>query len=229
MTSMRSRPIKISRKKAEELLKLFGTIAEEPMSTHLSDDQFICYITGDLSEQEMHEIDLHLEMCEDCGSQIEQLAMNVMTWSGSNGTHRVNELRKQALIDLNDENVRGHSFLEELALQVRSLFLGANLGVGVVSAATEEQKQFQQGDQWSCFLDRDKRGNYTLRISSRDLSLEGTQLRLFSTNWQQEITLIRVDPNQIGAKVVLSPDDLAKIPHGYDFRVELIRQGPEQE
>ena len=229
MTNKRSRPIEILPKKAEELSKFFRRIIEEPISTHLSEDQFIGYVTGELSEEEMLEVDRHLEVCKDCGTQIEHLAVNAMTWSDSKGKNRVTALRKRALNHAIEQDTSVSSLLQELAMQIRSLFLGTNFVAGVVSAATEEKKYFQQGDEWSCYLDKDKRGNYTLRISSHDLSLEGTQLRLRSKNWQREITLIRVDPNQIGAKVVLSSEDLTKIPQGQDFSIELIRQDPEPE
>ncbi len=223
MTHKRSRPIEISPKKGEELSKLFRIITQEPMSAHLSEDQFIGYVTGNLGEEEMLEIDRHLEVCEDCGTQIEHLAVNAMAWSGSEGKRRVTELRKQAINNLEEQANHPLAFLEELALQIRSLLSGTNLVLGMVQAATEEKKYFKQGEQWSCYLDIDKRGNYILRISSHDLSLEGTQLRLLSKNWQREITLIRVDPNQVGAKVILSAEDLAKIPKEHDFNVELIR------
>jgi len=226
MTNKRSGPIEISPKKAEELSKLFRMVIEEPINNHLSEDQFVGYVAGDLSEEELLKIDRHLEVCEDCGTQIEHLAVNAMAWSGSEGKHRIQELRKQAINNLEEQAGHSRSFFEELALQIRSLLSGTNVVSGMIQAATEEKKDFKQGEQWSCYLDIDKRGNYLLRISSHDLSLEGTHLRLVSKNWQREIMLTRVDPNQVGAKVVLSPEDLIKIPQGHDFSVELIRQGP---
>lgn len=229
MTNKRSGPIEISSKKAEELSKLFRMAIEEPISTHLSEDQFVDYVTGDLTEEEMLEIDHHLEVCEDCGTQIEHLAVNAMAWSGPEGKRRIQELRKQAINNLREQASHPLSFLEELALQIQSLLSGTKLVLGMVQAATEEKKYFKQGEQWSCYLDIDKRGIYILRISSHDLSLEGTQLRLFSKNWEREIMLIRVDSNQVGTKVVLSPEDLTKIPQGHDFSVELIRQDPKLE
>jgi len=229
MTHKRSRPIQISPQKAQELSKHFRMVTQAPMSAHLSEDQFIGYVTGDLNEEEMLEVDRHIEVCEDCGTQIEHLAANAMAWSASEGKRRIQELRKQALNNLKKQEVLDLSFLGELALQIRSLLLGTNLAHGTVQAATEEKKYFRQSEQWSCYLDIDKRGNYILRISSHDVNLEGTQLRLVSKNWQREITLNRVDPNQVGAKVVLSPEDLTKMPQGQDFSVELIRQGPAPE
>lgn len=226
MTNKRSGPIEISPEKAAELSKLFRMVIEEPISSHLAEEQFVGYITGDLSEEEMLEIDRHLEVCEDCGAQIEHLAVNAMAWSGSDGKLRIKELRKQAINNLEEQTSDSVSFLEELALQIQSLLSGMNLISGMVQAATEEKQDFKQGEQWSCYLDIDKRGNYILRISSHDLSLEGTQLRLISKHWQREIMLMRVDPNQVGAKVVLSLEDLIKIPQGQDFSVELIRQDP---
>jgi hypothetical protein len=229
MTHKRSRPIEISPKKEEELSKLFRTVADKSMSAHLSEDQFIGYVTGDLSEEEMLEIDRHLAVCEECGSKIEHLAVKTMAWNGSEGKRRVRELRKQVINNLQEYEASTSSFVEELTLQIRSLHSGRSLALGMVQAATEEKKYFKQGEQWSCYLDVDKRGNYILRISSHDLSFEGTQLRLVSKNWQKEIMLNRVDPNQVGAKVVLSPEDLEKIPQGQDFSVELIRQDAESE
>jgi hypothetical protein len=229
MTNKRSGPFEISPKKAAELSKLLRMVSEQPISTHLSEDQFVGYVTGDLSEEEMLEIDRHLEICDDCGTQIEYLAMNAMTWSGPEGRQRLKELRGQTIKKLDEEASHSASFLEVLAFQVKSLLSGTNLAAGMVQAATEEKKDFKQGEQWSCFLDMDRRGNYILRISSHDLSLEGMQLRLVSKNWQREIMLNRVDPNQVGAKVVLSPEDLTRIPQGHDFSVELIRRDPESE
>jgi hypothetical protein len=227
MTSRRSGPIKISQKKAEELSNLFRGVNEELIGSHLSEDQFVGYVTGELSEGEMLAIDRHLEVCEDCGEQIEHLATNAMAWSGSAGEQPIQELRQKALTDFDKPIAGAVSLLQELALQIRSLFLGTNLTPGMVQAATEEKKPSQQGEQWSCYLDMDRRGNYILRISSHDLSLEGTQLRLFSRNWQRDIMLLRVNENQVGAKVVLSPEDLANIPREHDFSVELVREGPE--
>ena len=229
MTYLRSRPIEISSQKVEELMDLFQSISEKPNGAHLTDDQFIDYVTGDLGEEEMIQIDHHLQMCEDCGARVEHLATNAMGWSGVSVRSRFNELRQRVLSELGRQNTPRSSFLETLALQIRTLLLGTDLTAGIVRAATEEKTNFQQSDQWSCYLDTDKRGNYVLRISSYDSTLEGSRLRLISKNWQQEVTLIRVDQAQVGAKVVLSPKELAKIPLEHDFSVELIRQHPEQD
>jgi hypothetical protein len=229
MTDKRSRPIEISAQKAEELLNLFRRGVDESIGEHLSEDQFLRYVTGDLPEQEMLSIDRHIEKCKACGNQLEHLAVKAMAWSEAVGAQRLKKLRRQALENLSANDTLSPSVFEELARQIGQLLWGMNLGRGFVSAATEEEKPFEQGDQWSCYLNKDKRGNYTLRISSRDLSLEGTRLKLHSTNWQQEITLVRVEPNQVGAKVVLSPEDLARIPQGHDFRIEFLHQGREQE
>ena len=120
---------------------------------------------------------------------MENLAANAMTWSGSKGTYHLHGIAQSSLKQFECTKARVFSFLDELALQIRSLLLGTNLAPGMVQAATEKKKYFKQGEQWSCYLDIDKRGNYILRISSHDLSLEGTQLRLVSKNWQREIIL----------------------------------------
>ena len=219
----------VSPKKAEELARLFRMISKEPMSSHLSDDEFVGYVAGELSDAEMHQIDRHLEICEECGRKIEHLAIQDLAWRGSKGTHRLQTLRHQILNQLSSQPAPILSLLEELARQIQSLLSGTGLTSGMVHAATEEKPSFQQGEQWSCYLDTDKNGNYRLRISSHDLSLEGVHLRLFSKNWRREITLVRVDPDQVGAKVVLSPEDLEKIPQGHGFSVELVHQDAESE
>src|SRR5688572_11747737 len=134
MTDRRPNLRKIQPQKAEELMNLFDSVAEEPLGDHLNDDQFIDYVTENLSEGKILEIDLHLQTCEECVSRMEHLATNSIAWIGDKGMNRLHELRQRVLRNMSEQNVLRSSILETLALYIRSLLLGENLILGIVQA-----------------------------------------------------------------------------------------------
>ena len=69
----------------------------ELIGDHLTDDEFIRYGRGELSDEESNKIGNHLESCDECATEAERLIEGFKAWRGEAGKQRIDALRKRCL------------------------------------------------------------------------------------------------------------------------------------
>ena len=70
-------------------------------------------------------------------------------------------------------------------------------------------------------IKKDKEGSLTIRFGSHVLG-EGGRLRLCAGDWQREIVLRPVAPDQVGAEIVITREERERIPSRAELRVEPV-------
>ena len=99
---MKIRKIALSTKDIDNLRTLLREVPDDMVGDHLSDDEFVRYTIGELSEEETLRIDKHLESCSECTIEMERLLEGHGEWCEREGLGQnwdflrkfVNELNK---------------------------------------------------------------------------------------------------------------------------------------
>jgi anti-sigma factor RsiW len=118
--------------------------------------------------------------------------------------------------------------LHQLAGQLRDILLGPGLALGATRAATPAGVSGATPDgllRWR--LVEDEQANLAVRLGSHSLELEGARLRLHAGDWQREVVLEQVAPDQVGAETMLSADERAEWQEAEELRVELVEETTE--
>jgi hypothetical protein len=117
--------------------------------------------------------------------------------------------------------------LEKLEKELQKLLLKPTLTstFGYARAATpvEEEGQTENGTlQW--YYGQDDLGNLEIRISSFYKELRGTHVNIQIGTWIKELTLETVAPDQVGAEIVISKQELINLPLEEGIHIELSDQ-----
>ena len=118
--------------------------------------------------------------------------------------------------------------LHQLAGGLRDLLLGPGLALGAARAATPDSLAGATPDgllRWR--LVEDGQANLDIRLGSHALDLEGARLRLRAGDWQREVVLVRVAPDQVGAEFTLSAEERAEWGRAEGLRVEFVEETTE--
>ncbi|MCS7221810.1 MAG: zf-HC2 domain-containing protein [Anaerolineae bacterium] len=70
---MKVRKIPVTPEKVDELMALFRGLPAQPVGEHLTDGEFIAYVMGTLSADEVARLDIHLDSCLACAAEVERL------------------------------------------------------------------------------------------------------------------------------------------------------------
>jgi CDP-paratose 2-epimerase len=68
-----SKSVPARREQIEALLESFERLTLAPTGHHLTEDEFISYVSGDMKEEVATRIDHHLSSCEECSIEMERL------------------------------------------------------------------------------------------------------------------------------------------------------------
>ena len=77
--------------------EILSTPASDVVAAHLSADEFVHYSLDALSSEEMDKIDLHLEACPDCLTQIERLLSAAEEWESPQAIARFKQKQAEIL------------------------------------------------------------------------------------------------------------------------------------
>jgi len=208
---MKTRKIQMTTKQLDRLMTDIHAALTEPVGDHLSDDEFIGYAMETLTAEEVQRIDEHLASCADCAEGMEQLVAASEVWRGEQGEQRLAALRQRAF-------------------GTRTLLISwSDVAFGIAAEAPtveDGQVETEHGTlRWRKV--KDQAGNLTVRFGSHAMKLDGRRLRLTAGDWQQEVTLGRVAPGQVGVETVITRDEWAQLPDDAVLSVELIREDSE--
>lgn len=118
--------------------------------------------------------------------------------------------------------------LHQLAGQLRDILLGPGLALGAARAATPDGVSGATPDgllRWR--LVEDEQANLAIRLGSHALDLEGARLRLRAGDWQREVVLARVAPDQVGAEIALPAEERERWQGAERVRLELVMDSGE--
>jgi eukaryotic-like serine/threonine-protein kinase len=77
----------------DDLVNACSVLPVEPVGPHLSDEELILYITGQLGTDETGSVDEHLSTCDECCDRIERLLEGTSRWSGVDGDRRLTAIQ----------------------------------------------------------------------------------------------------------------------------------------
>jgi hypothetical protein len=194
----------------------------EPVGEHLSDDEFISYSMETLTVEEVQRVDEHLASCPECAEQMEQLMEASEAWSGEQGKERLAALRQRVLGDT--PTTLKENLVEHLA---EYIFTFSELQVAYADTG-EGVKELKSGEtedgrlRWKVLK---KEGNVIVRFGSHVMTA-GTRLHLKAGDFQCEVVLKKVAPDQVGAEVVITYEEWEQVPKNEVLQVEIGGEKP---
>jgi orotate phosphoribosyltransferase len=84
----------------DELTAALATSGEQPIATHLSEDEFIRYATGALSATAEEAVDAHLAICPTCTLQMQHLVCQSRAWADEEGQQHLADFGQTMLSQL---------------------------------------------------------------------------------------------------------------------------------
>lgn len=221
---MKPQIFRLTTRKAEEVLAFLRTTPAHPVGDHLSDDDFVGYVTDGLPAEEGERVDTHLASCVECATEMERLLEASEVWRGE----EEQEDRFEAL----RRHISGAATLwERLTASLRDFVLSRNVAFAGARAATPriEDGQTEDGSlRWR--IVEDEEGNLTVRFGSHVLAWEGLRLRLRVGDWYRDLALAKAAPDQVGAETVISRAERVQFPVdavlGVEFPSEEAGAGP---
>lgn len=212
---MKTRKIRVTAKKIDELMTLFRAMPAEPVGAHLSDDEFIGYATEALSTEEMQRIDEHLASCLDCTVEIERLLETSKVWQGEQGKQRLAALR-QRVFGTSTLWERLRAFLEPfsypLALQPEFF------------APREPLEMESQDKTCGLFIEEKPNRDVIVRLDATTAALAGATICLSAGSWQREVRLEPATADEVEVEVVITRAERAALPPGTELHAAL--KGP---
>ncbi|MBV7339282.1 hypothetical protein KFU94_65910 [Chloroflexi bacterium TSY] len=196
------------------------------IQTHLTDEEFVAFISEDLSTELEQDLDRHLELCVSCAKQLEDyfLAQEEFPdeiWIAHRDEFKAS-LSNQFLVP-----ERPSALLKRLANQLRDLILtqgGVTFSLAAAQAATNQQiEEGQTKDgmlRWRIVEDEEK--NLVIRLASHQRELDGIKLRLWVGEWQDDLTLHRVASDQVGAETLIPCEEREQLPVEAALHIELL-------
>ena len=168
----------------------------EAVGEHLTDDEFIGYVSEELSTEEVTRLDKHLASCAACAGEVERLFEVSQAWQSAQGAACLTALRWR---------IRSQQALNRLAdalsrKQPDFAFQAAH------AATAQAWKGETEGGLLHWFIEEDPDSrDLIIRLDSVELALEGAKLRLTAGEWRSDVVLSRVAPDQVGAEARFHP------------------------
>ena len=186
---MENGELDMTKREIDDLISILRDTPHEQIGEHLSDNEFIRYVMGDLSEQELLIADEHLNSCDECVTEMERLLDAYEVWQ--------TPLKRQHLHDLEKHCALVRTLYQATEDWKRSSML-------VASDKANHKIWEWQNDIFHISVNEDANGNWTFWFSSSDLSYENKHFRLHLASVEREIVLKKVAEGEVGAKVVIS-------------------------
>ena len=217
--------VQISSQKAKEVVDEILTQSPEVIREHLTDDLFIDYISGSLTEEEQHAVLDHLETCNSCSARMEHLLVRTHAWAGNLGQRRLAQIRRQILPTTLKNLANNYSLLERLEQELTKLILKpvflTKPGYLYAATAVEQEGQTLNGTlQW--YYGEDEQGNLAIRLSSFYMELQGTRVAVNIGILKRVVTLDVVATDQVGAEIVINRSEIDELPWEEGISFELI-------
>jgi anti-sigma factor RsiW len=189
----------------------------EAVGEHLTDDEFIGYVSEELSTEEVPRLDKHLASCAACAGEVERLFEVSQAWQSAQGAARLTALRWR---------IRSQQALNRLAdalsrKQPDFAFQAAH------AATAQAWRGETEGGLLHWFIEEDPdSSDLIIRLDSVELALEGAKLRLTAGEWRSDVVLSRVASDQVGAEALLPSAECINLPPGTLLLVEVVREEP---
>jgi len=218
MAGINTQKIQVTDEKVLRMINHILTVPTETVGGHLTDEQSIDYLLGELEEDEINLIDKHILTCEDCGLKLEQLSNKMETWGDPISDNRLVEMQFR---------IRSSYLINVLTVQLKALFGVSKLSHYTLSAALNKVKSKEINGIWNLVLRRDRTGNYALIISCYELVLEGIKIRIDSKDWFEEVTLRKVSDNEVGAKLIVPENIFEKLSSEKGSQITVVIMAPQ--
>ncbi len=224
---MKTRKVKVTRKKIDELMALFRNLPTEPIGDHPTDDDFIGYTMETLTAEEAQLVDAHLASCSDCAIEMEQMLEGTEVWRGEQGKQRFAALRERLLKSLSESTQATApprpSLWERFHIALRQFFYRLN---PAPQYGTPQEPQDFEWEEGGIFVVNEN-GRVIVRVDSPEMELEGAEVCFYAGEWQRVVPLRGVPGVGVVAEVVISPDDPDAPPPNAILRARLVTKEPD--
>ena len=184
------RKIKVTKEKLDNLVVALRNMPIELIGDHLTDDEFIRYGRGELSDEESNKIGNHLESCDECATEAERLIKGFKVWQGEKGKKRLADIRKRCL------------FIRTLSQAAKDLSQYQIEPLAADDGSTRKIRNWHD-DMISIDIIQDANENWIFWFSSKDMSLQDKKFSLNIVSLKYEVVLRKVSQDEIGAKVIV--------------------------
>lgn len=231
---MKTDKSQIIKEQLNQLIKETLSLPKEPVGEHLPDERFVEYSMGLLTEEEVQQVDAHLESCPDCAEQMEALLEASEAWRGETGKKHLTALRDRRLGEMASQEPLTESIMQPVQEKVRTLVKRLNKRLKESSfppidlresqlafTTPNEPKDFDLENGY-LFMEEDADGNVIVRFDSEDMDLEGTIFRCYvGDEWEQD-RIKKVEEDLVGAEIVFKRNKRRTLPPGTVPRFELV-------
>lgn len=213
-----------------DLMADLVALPTEVVGSHLSDEELFDYIMGRVSVSKTEQIDIHLASCAACAEEADLLVDASLPWQGKAGERRLAALRERVLGKLtipSKQSEKAPSLLERLAEQLRNIrFPDITPTFALAGAYADSAKALFDGQtedgslRWRIVQDQKK--NLIVRFGSHELELEGQRVRLRIGEWERQVALRRVAPDQVGGEIVITRAERIELLAKMSPSIELV-------
>ena len=180
----------------------------EPADEHLSDDEFVYFSLGEVTDEEKMLIASHLDSCARCSAQMQGLTETSEAWRGPEAEERFKNKWEEIRAKVSSRMPARRSDLgypsdsdgpQQATLLPDVALPGARLTKPIVAI----DGQLAGGSiVWR--IVEDDANNLIVRFRSHVMSVNGTELKLSAGNWRRVVTMAEVKPDQSGARTVIT-------------------------
>ena len=193
------------------------------VTTHLSEEELADYHDGTVGDGITRtRLEAHLQRCLICQRRLEFLREVTAEAAGIEPS-QIPEIyyeTAQRLLHPVRETLRA------LGKWLRELFIYHLTPEPQFAFATPgEPLDLESEDgKYGIFVEEDQNHNVIVRVDSTEMELAGTPIHFYAGEWQREVRLEKVEDDQVGAEVVITPDERAALPTGTDLRAKLVAE-----
>lgn len=193
---------------------------------HLSDEEFVYFSLGEVTDEEKMMIVSHLDACASCSAHMQGLVETSEAWQGPQAEERFKRKWEEIRAKVSSRMAAkrsGSDSLSDLAGPQHATLLqevalcGARLPKPI--AATEGELG---GGSIIWRVVEDGANNLIVRFRSSVMSVNGTQLKLSAGNWRRVVTMAEVKPDQAGARTVITRQEREQMRAGTPLRLDFF-------
>jgi hypothetical protein len=195
----------------------------------LTEEELIDFVLEELSEETAADIDRHLEKCFACARELEafytaQEEFPAELWAVQRGAF-IAELRRKLF---GATQPAGRSPLERLreglAAFLETIFYPIPAPAPQFGTPGEPMDLESKDRVHGLFIVREKEGDITIRLDSKEMALEGERIEFFLGKQQWEAPLVKVDQDCVGLEVIIPREELKGVPPEAQLRARLVEE-----
>jgi hypothetical protein len=200
------------------------------LKTHLTTEEFVRFVTDDLSEETEQAVDRHVAQCEDCATELarfynDEEAFPQARWAAGRNAFvaglRASLFTQPVNHPLGSSRLTG--WLRQLMTSWREAF--AEPGYSANTGGKKRRPVFDWRSEdggLSYSVTEEINGDWYVLLESLQPEMEGQRLRLRLGSFQQEVTLEKVIDGEFAAELVIPRASRPEAEDAHEIQLEAI-------